>query len=423
LEYNTDLFDRDRAQRLLEHYSRLLGWIVTKPEARVMSYELLSEEEKRRQLAEWNSREAEYPREKCIHELFEEQVSRTPEAVAVRYADEAITYRQLNERSNRLAHYLMEQGVGEDSRVGLCMERSVELAVGVLGILKAGGAYVLLDPACPGERLGYLLEDSAVELIVTQSSVWPQVDWEPCGIESGRVRCVWVDAEDAQGACSSADPVRHGSARSLACVMYESDRSGVPLGVMVSHMGLLAGALGRGEERCEDWIASLWAWPASLLSGAGVDLSAIEPKSVETGCAAHYVLDSHAQLLPVGAVGELYVGCAGVCGYLNRAALTAQRFVPNPYSSEPGARLYRTGEQARWMSDGSVERIAATARSGGDRAGAKELRELERVLLGHAGVEDAVVLAVDGVQRRRAGWHMWWSARRVKSRWSDSPRN
>ena len=271
------------------------------------------------------------------------------------------------------------------------------MVVALLAVLKAGGAYVPLDPAYPAERLGYLLEDSAVELVITQPSLWVA-----CGVESGQVRCVPVDAEEARSACSSADPVRQVSARNLACVMYEEDCYAVPLGVLGSHVGLLAGALGRGEESVQDWSASLWAWPAGLLSGTVVDLSAIVPRSIEAGYAAHYVLDSHAALLPVGAVGELYVGGAGVGrGYLNRAALTAERFVPNPFSSEPGARLYRTGNPARWMSDGSVQRTVREERSAGGRIAAQELRELERVLLDHAGVEEAAVLALDGPQARR----------------------
>src|SRR6185437_7701644 len=259
-----------------------------------------------------------------------------------------------------------------------------------------------LDPGNAAARLGYLLEDSAVELIVSQSSVWSQVDWESSGVESGRVRWVAVDGEDGPGGCERADPASQLSATNLACVMFESDRSGEAVGVRGSHVGLLAGVLGRGEESCQDWIASLWAWPSGLLSGAGVDLSALVPKSAETGFAAHYVLDSNAGLLPVGAAGELYVGGAGVAGgYLNRAAPTAARFVPNPFSSEPGGRLYRSGIQARWMSDGTARLLAREEHSGGLRFEAEELRQLERVLLGHAGVKEAVVLSLDGPQERQ----------------------
>src|SRR6185312_9733492 len=173
------------------------------------------------------------------------------------------------------------------------------LGVALMGVLKAEGAYVPLDPGYPRERLGYLLEDGAIELVVTRASLW-----ESCGIESDQVRCVLVDDTGAQGAYSSADLVRHVSSRNLACVMYEEDRYGVPVGMMGSHVGLLAGSLGRGGESIQDWIASLWAWPAGLLSGTGVDLSALVPRPVEARCAARYILDSFAEPLPVGTAGE-----------------------------------------------------------------------------------------------------------------------
>src|SRR6185437_10587602 len=251
--------------------TQLLEALESAPQTPIRAINVLPEQEKQRQLVEWTAREAEYPQEKCIHELFEEQARRTPDALAVRYEDELVTYRQLNERSNRLAYSLRQQGVGAQSRVGICLGRSVELVAGVLGILKAGGAYVPLDPGDAAERLGYRLEDSAVELIVSQASVWSQVDWESGGVELGRVRCVPVDGEGAPEGNWSADPVvGQVSARNLACVMYESDRFGAPLGVMGSHVGLLAGALGRGEGSGADWVASLWLWPSGLLSGAGV---------------------------------------------------------------------------------------------------------------------------------------------------------
>src|SRR6185436_16274989 len=143
--------------------------LLESPEARVQSLPLLRPEERHRLLAGWNGQQMPYPRELCLHDLLEAQVERSPDAPAVVFEQEKLTYRELNERSNRLAHTLIAQGVGAETRVGLCVERSLEILVGILGILKAGGAYVPLDPEVPQARLEYLLEDSAVELVLTQS--------------------------------------------------------------------------------------------------------------------------------------------------------------------------------------------------------------------------------------------------------------
>src|SRR5256884_4177950 len=171
LEYNTDLFDLATIRRLAGHFQTLLEGIVANPEQRLSDLPLLTEAERQQVLAEWNATRVDFPQDTCIHELFEAQVERTPEALAVVYEDEQLSYKQLNQRANQLAHYLQRHGVGPEVRVGLRMERSLEMVVGLLGILKAGGAYVPLDPAYPQERLAFMLADAQVPVLLTQQSL------------------------------------------------------------------------------------------------------------------------------------------------------------------------------------------------------------------------------------------------------------
>ena len=171
LEYNTDLFDRSTIERMVGHFQTLLEGIVADPDQSISTLPLLTEEEKHQLLVEWNDTAADYPKDSCIHELFEAQVERTPEAIAVQFEGKQLTYRELNSRANQLAHYLQGLGVGPEKLVGICVERSLEMVVGLLGILKAGGAYVPLDPAYPRERLAFMLEDSQFSVLLTQQSI------------------------------------------------------------------------------------------------------------------------------------------------------------------------------------------------------------------------------------------------------------
>ncbi|MGH9367525.1 MAG: condensation domain-containing protein, partial [Thermoanaerobaculia bacterium] len=167
-EYNTDLFEASAVRRMLSHLEVLLGAIAEDPDCCVSRLPLMTEEERHQVLVEWNRTEAPYPREKTVHRLFEEQAQQRPEAVAVEFEGKRLTYGQLNERANRLAGYLSKRGVGPEVLVGLCVERSLEMVVGLLGILKAGGAYLPLDPGYPRERLRFMLEDAGARLVLTQ---------------------------------------------------------------------------------------------------------------------------------------------------------------------------------------------------------------------------------------------------------------
>ena len=171
IEYSSDLFDEQRILRMIGHYQTLLEAIAADPEQCLAELPLLTEAERQQLVVEWNQTAVAYPKERCLHELLEEQVERAPEAVAVVFDDEQLTYRQLNERANQLARHLQGLGVGPDTLVAICLERSLEMVVGLLGILKAGGAYVPLDPDYPQERLAFMIEDTSVRVVVTQDAL------------------------------------------------------------------------------------------------------------------------------------------------------------------------------------------------------------------------------------------------------------
>jgi non-ribosomal peptide synthetase component F len=196
VEYATDLFDLGTIERFAGNFKTLLEAVVLEADRPISELPLLSEAERRQLLEEWNGTARDYPKEKLIHELFEEQVERTPEAVAVVHEDAWLSYGELNRRANQLAHHLRELGVGPDERVAICLERSLEMVVGLLGVLKAGGAYVPLDPAYPVERLRYMLEDSAPVALLTQShlqGLFKDVADEVVVIEVGAEASIWED--------------------------------------------------------------------------------------------------------------------------------------------------------------------------------------------------------------------------------------
>lgn len=235
VEYNTDLFEAETIRRMLGHYQTLLEGIVANPEQRLSDLPLLTVKERHQLLVEWNQTQREYPRNKCVHELFEEQAGRTPEATAVIFEDKQLTYRQLNERANQLSRYLRGLGVGPDVLVGICVERSMEMVVGLLGILKAGGAYVPLDPKYPKERLAFMLEDARPLALVTQRKLQEVLPSHPAKV-------VYMEASDETDAEIG---LRFGEERksrsdSLAYVLYTSGSTGRPKGVAIEHRSAVA---------------------------------------------------------------------------------------------------------------------------------------------------------------------------------------
>ena len=233
IEYSPDLFDAATIARLAGHFVRLLDSVGATPEARIGALDLLSEAERREALIEWNATAAAYSRERCVHELFAGQVARTPDAIAVVLDDVALSYAELNARANRLAHHLRSTGVGPDVLVGICLERSIEMVVGLLGILKAGGAYVPLDPDYPARRLGQMLEDARPALVLTQEWLLPRLP------EQGIATCC-LDRDNAVLAERPAtDPAPLGGPLNLAYVIYTSGSTGRPKGVGVPHGGIV----------------------------------------------------------------------------------------------------------------------------------------------------------------------------------------
>ena len=279
VHYDSDSFQSRDIERLVEQFSCLIESVTNDPEARISDLNLLSNAEREQLLVKWNETSAEYPREACIHELFEQQVERTPEAIAVSFGAAELSYRELNERANQLAHYLREHGVRADQPVGLCVERSVEMVVGMLGVLKAGGGYVPIDPEYPRERVSLMLADSGLELLLTQQQLVAQ-------LPEHAAQVVQLDGgweEIARGAGTNLEA--RASAENLAYMIYTSGSTGRPKGVMVPHRALgnhMAWMQGRFPLTVADRVvqktpfsfdASVWEFYAPLLAGARLVLA------------------------------------------------------------------------------------------------------------------------------------------------------
>jgi amino acid adenylation domain-containing protein len=496
LIYSTDLFDRATVERMLGHLERVLEQVAADADVRLSRLELLGPAERALVLQAWNDTAAEYPADRCIHALFEAQAARTPGAVATVFDDDSLTYRELNERANRLAHHLARLGAGPEARVGICLERSLEMVVAMLAVLKAGAAYLPLDPSYPADRLSYMLKDSGASLLVTRSSLRGML------VVDG-VRIVPVDEDAAAIASNSADAPRTPvDAENAAYVIYTSGSTGRPKGVQVTHAnaasffaamdgrvgGTIPGTwlavtrisfdihvlellwtLARGfkvvvhpdaEQAREEvtidrqirrhGVTHLQCTPslaAMLIAESGVQaLSGLErlllggealpaelaaritavlpdglvnmygPTETTVWSATHaveaaegpipigrpiantrvYVLDAAQQLVSARIPGELYIGGAGVTrGYLGRPGLTAERFIPDPFAADPGMRLYRTGDGARWRPDGTLEYLGRLDEQVKIRGFRIEPGEIEAALRQAPGVTDCAVVVRD----------------------------
>ena len=231
-EYNADLFEAATIERMAGHFQVLLSGIAANPEQPVYQLPLLTEPEKHQLLVEWNDTATEYPQDKCVHQLFEEQVERTPDAVAVVFESEQLTYRQLNSRANQLAHYLRDLGVGPEVLVGICVERSLEMIVGLLGILKAGGAYVPLDPNYPTERFNHIINDTGLSILLTQHHLSDRV---PNAIKN--IVCLTDESYFIQKNENNCNFTIQSN--NLAYAIYTSGSTGKPKGVLVEHKSLV----------------------------------------------------------------------------------------------------------------------------------------------------------------------------------------
>ncbi|MFL5357614.1 amino acid adenylation domain-containing protein, partial [Archangium sp.] len=494
LEYSTDLFEPSTITRLVGHLHTLLQAIVVDPGQRLSELPLLTAEERQEVLVEWNATASEYPKDSCIHELFEAQAALRPDAIAVEFGSQRLTYRQLDERANQLAHLLRRRGVGPDSRVALCVDRSLELIVSLLGILKAGGAYVPLDSSYPRERLSFMLEDSRPHVLVTTRALLGALPSD--GLDS----VLLDEVQEALAQEPTSAPRSGVLPQHLAYIDFTSGSTGRPKGVCIEHRSVLRTVLGvhyahLGPEETFLLIApisfdasTLEVW-GPLLNGARLvvfpphtpgdvneladvlarhqvttlhltsglftqmvdaHLEGLRPvKQLLTGgdvvSAPHvqrvlevlgvpvtacygptestlfasclrmtrpsevgasvpigrpisntqvYLLDRHLQPVPAGVPGELFISGDGLArGYLGSSSLTAERFLPNPFSSASGARMYRTGDLARHRHDGVLEFLGRIDNQVKVRGFRIELAEVESALLSHASVREAVVVA------------------------------
>ncbi|MBD2625734.1 non-ribosomal peptide synthetase [Trichormus variabilis] len=233
LEYNTDIFNADRITRMLGHFQVLLAGIVTNPEQNLSELPLLTANEQHQLLIEWNNTETDYPQDQCIHQLFAAQVEKTPDAVAVVFENQQLTYRELNTKANQLAHYLQKLGVKPEVLVGICVERSLEMVIGLLGILKAGGAYVPLDPKYPQERLAFMVEDSQISVLLTQENLLKTLP-----PNSAQVICLDSDWKNiATHQQNSVNSNIHPN--NLSYTIYTSGSTGKPKGVQIAHRNVV----------------------------------------------------------------------------------------------------------------------------------------------------------------------------------------
>ena len=230
LNYATALFDARTIERMARHYCALLEGIAADPDRRIGELDMLDASERHRLLVEWNDTAVDYPKDRLLHQLFEEQAARAPDAAALVFEGAQLSYGELNERANRLAHRLRALGVGPETIVGLCVERSFEMIVGLLGVLKAGGAYLPIDPDYPQDRIAFMIEDAAPALVLTQDHLRERL---PEMVETLRLDADWPEIAEE----SPANPAPRATPHNLAYVIYTSGSTGKPKGVGVTHEG------------------------------------------------------------------------------------------------------------------------------------------------------------------------------------------
>ena len=499
VEYNTDLFDPSTIARMQGHFQALLEGIVANPAQRLAELPLLTDAERHQLLVEWNDTQADYPMDVCIHQLFEAQAEPTPDAVAVVFEGKQLTYSELNARANQLARYLGKRGIGPDQLVGICVERSLEMVIGLLGILKADGAYLPLESSYPIERLAFMLEDAQASVLLTQARLLE-------GLPGHRAELICLDSDWEKIAREGTENLSSGTTpESLAYVTYTSGSTGRPKGVMISHRAVLnrlfwmqetyqlteTDRVLRNAPFSTGTATWQFFWPLSvgarsvvarpdghrdsaylveLMAKQKITIAHFVPSMLQVlleeqafevcnhlryvlcdgealsvklrdrffarsdaelynlygqtetcmdvtfwACRRDvdlpivpigrpytnsqiYILDSHLQPVPIGVPGELYAGGLGLArGYLDHPGLTTEKFMPNPFTSEPGVRLYKTGDLARYRPDGTIEFLGRLDHQVKIRGFRIELGEIEAVLGRHPGLREVVVLAREDV--------------------------
>ncbi|KST65996.1 non-ribosomal peptide synthetase [Mastigocoleus testarum] len=487
--YDRHHFDDDKINRMLGHLKTLLLGMVTNPQQHIGELPLLTATERYQLLEEWNNTQVDYPQDQCIHQLFEAQVEKTPDAVAVVFENEQLTYEELNNRANQLAHYLQKLGVRPEVLVGICVERSLEMVVGLLAILKAGGAYVPLDPSYPQERISFILEDTQAPVLLTQVSLLEEIPQHKAQVVCLDTDWHLIAQQSQENVCSEL------TTDNLAYTIYTSGSTGKPKGVQIPHSALsnfsysmrqapgltsqdtllavttysfdiaalelflpiVVGArlVVASREVALDGIqlsakiidsgatviqATPATWHLLLASGwdgndrlkilcGGEALSThlasqilqrcgslwnmygptettiwstaseikpdgkIIPISNPIGNTQLYILDQYSQLVPVGIIGELCISGEGLArGYFHRPDLSAEKFIPNPFSEDKeSGRLYKTGDLARYLANGDIEYLGRIDNQVKVRGFRIELGEIETVINQYPGVRETVV--------------------------------
>jgi amino acid adenylation domain-containing protein len=508
--YSTDLFNKATITRMLEDFQTLLSGIVANPNQRIANLPLLNEQKLHQVLVEWNNTQVDYPQDKCIHQLFENQVKQHPDSIAIIFENvetrliASLTYGELNIRSNQLAQHLQKLRVNSEVLVGICISQSVEMIVGLLGILKAGGTYVPLDPSYPQERLNFMLEDAQISVLLTQEKLLKHFE-----SFSNPIICIDKDWEIIAQE-SEENPKNSVSSDNLAYVIYTSGSTGKPKGVAVTHKAVnrlvcntnyiklqptdkiaqasntsfdaatfeIWGALLNGVQLVgiskdvilyssefalqlrQKGISVLFLTTALfqqiardvpqafatlrylLFGGETVDIRWVKkiikngsPKhlihvygptesttfssyyrvqnvpesatSIPIGCPITntqiYLLDANLQPVPIGVVGELYIGGDGLAReYINRSELTAERFIPNPFiycrdAINRVSTIYKTGDLACYLPDGNIEFLGRIDNQVKIRGFRIELGEIEAVLSQHPAVRETVVIAAEEI--------------------------
>jgi natural product biosynthesis luciferase-like monooxygenase protein/amino acid adenylation domain-containing protein len=490
--YDRCLFTEKAIQRILGHWQTILQAMASRPQTRLLELPILTQEERQQLLVEWNATQVPFQQNLCVHELFEVQASQAPDGIAVSCGESSISYGELNLRSNQLANYLRTLGVGPEVLVGVFMDRSIEMIVGLLAILKAGGAYVPLDPAYPRDRIAFMIEETQMPALVTQSALLEE-------LPPHRAQTICLDAIALQHAARGAQSqvkVQSGVAPgNLAYVIYTSGSTGRPKGVEIEHRSLLnlvawhqrAYSVSPADRATHlagvSFDASVWEiWPY-LTAGASVHIpdeeTRLSPAKLVQWLAAKkvtltflptplaeavmaetlpenstlnvlltggdrllrrppetakyilvnhygptentvvttwgriafehenhappvigraianskvYILDPSMDPVPAGVPGELYIGGIGLArGYHRRPDLTQERFIPNPFATEPGSRLYRTGDLVRYLDDGSIEYLGRLDQQVKIRGHRIEIGEIEFALRQQTGLKEAIV--------------------------------
>jgi amino acid adenylation domain-containing protein len=500
ISYATSLFHEDTIHRLAQHYIHILEQLMESPDKPYSELTLLTPEEHKQLIYEWNVTDKKYEKDKTICDFFEEQVKRTPDNIALVYEGEKLTYKELNEKSNQLAHYIRsqyecktQQVLKPDTLIALCLERNLEMVIGILAVLKAGGAYVPIDPAYPQDRTDYLLEDTNAQLLLTQRNIKEQRH-----VKLPQDKIIFIDlSEDLYQKEDKSNHPKYNKATDLAYVIYTSGTTGKPKGVMIENAAVtntvhdLYGIYGNPQikkvtaytsyvfdvsvseiftslflglelhilansikadgtalsdyfianrinlaylppvvlsllplhahpdlisliyagEPCDKQTAKQWSDKVKLFNyygpteaciyatGKQILTDEVEQIGKPIQNTQAYILSAEKKTVPVGVIGELYLGGAGLArGYLNRPQLTAERFIENPFATESDkvknyTRLYKTGDLVRWLPDGNIEYIRRNDDQVKIRGYRIELGEIENTLTQIEGIKQACVLA------------------------------